>query len=83
MCQDDAHVFCSPEQLQQEIENLLNMFKEVYGLLGLSQYKIALSTRPKDSMGKEEVWNKAESVLSSVLEKSNIPFEVHKGEGAF
>ena len=83
MCQDDAHVFCSPDQLQQEIENLLNMFKEVYSLLGLKQYKIALSTRPKNSMGEEEVWEKAESVLSSVLEKSNIPFEVHKGEGAF
>jgi len=83
MCQDDAHIFCTPEQLEQEIENLLKMFKEVYGKLGLNDYKIVLSTRPEDSMGEDAVWNKAEDTLSSVLEKSNIPFEIHPGEGAF
>ena len=83
MCQDDAHVFCTPEQLEPEIENLLKMFKEIYQQLGLSEYKIALSTRPEDSMGEDAVWNKAEDVLSSVLEKSKIPFDVHAGEGAF
>lgn len=83
MCQDDAHVFCAPEQLEQEIENILKMFKEVYQQLGLSEYKIALATRPENSMGEDAIWNKAEDVLSTVLEKSSIPFEVHGGEGAF
>ena len=83
MCQDDAHVFCTPEQLEPEIENLLKMFKEIYQKLGLNEYKIALSTRPEDFMGEDAIWNKAEDVLSNVLEKSKIPFEVHAGEGAF
>ena len=83
MCQDDAHVFCTQEQLAREIENLLQMFKEVYDKLGLNEYKIVLSTRPEDSMGDVEVWNKAEDALSSVLEKSEIPFDIHPGEGAF
>lgn len=83
MCQDDAHVFCSPEQLQQEIESILKMFQEVYDQLGLSEYKVALSTRPEDSMGEDAIWNKAEDVLAYTLKKSKIPFEVHAGEGAF
>ena len=83
MCQDDAHVFCSPEQLEGEIENILKMFKEVYRLLGLNKYKVALSTRPADSMGEDAVWNKAEEVLTRALQHSQIPFEIHPGEGAF
>ena len=83
MCQDDAHVFCTPEQLEPEIENILKMFQEIYQKLGLDKYKIALSTRPENSMGEDFIWNKAEDVLATVLEKSKIPFEVHAGEGAF
>ena len=83
MCQDDAHVFCTSEQLQMEIENILNMFQKIYQQLGLNEYKIALSTRPENSMGEDAVWNKAEDALSFALEKSKIPFEIHPGEGAF
>lgn len=83
MCQDDAHVFCTPEHLDQEIENLLRMFQEVYRQLGLTEYKIALSTRPENSMGEDDIWNKAEDTLSAILEKLKIPFEIHPGEGAF
>ena len=83
MCQDDAHVFCTQDQLETEIENLLQMFKEVYEKLGLDEYKIVLSTRPEDSMGEADVWNKAEDTLSAVLERSKIPFDIHPGEGAF
>ena len=83
MCQDDAHVFCTQDQLEKEIENLLQMFKEVYEKLGLNEYKIVLSTRPEDSMGDADVWNKAEDTLSFVLERSKIPFDIHPGEGAF
>ena len=83
MCQDDAHVFCTQEQLNQEIESLLKMFQEVYSQLGLTNYRVALSTRPENSMGEDDVWNKSEDALSVVLEKSKIPFEIHPGEGAF
>ena len=83
MCQDDAHLFCAPDQLQEEIESILKMFQEVYGKLGLKEYKIALSTRPDNSMGEDGLWNKAEDVLSYTLEKLKIPFEIHAGEGAF
>lgn len=83
MCQDDAHVFCTQDQLETEIENLLKMFTEVYKKLGLDEYKMVLSTRPEDFMGDEKVWNKAEDTLSSVLERSKIPFDIHPGEGAF
>ncbi len=83
MCQDDAHVFCAPDQLNQEIKNILKMFQEVYSKLGLKEYRIALSTRPADSMGEDAIWNKAEAVLSDTLEKLKIPFEIQAGEGAF
>ena len=82
-CQDDAHVFCTQEQLQTEIENILNMLQEVYGILGLENYHIALSTRPDSFMGEKSLWDQAEQALSSVLEKLHIPFEIQEGEGAF
>ena len=81
--QDDAHVFCTQEQLQSEIENILNMFKEVYSTLSLEEYKIALSTRPDQFMGQVSLWDQAEQALSSALEKLHIPFDIHAGEGAF
>ena len=83
MCQDDAHVFCTSEQLQPEIDNILSMFKEVYTQLGLTDYKIAFSTRPEDSMGEDIAWEQAEAELEKALKKSNLPYEIHEGEGAF
>ena len=82
-CQDDAHVFCRLEQLSQEIQNGIQMLREVYSAFGLNDYKIELSTRPEDRMGEDSLWDKAELALSSALEKLNISYEIQKGEGAF
>ncbi len=83
LCQDDAHIFCTLEQLKSEIQLCLKMFQEVYELLGLTHFKVALSTRPKESMGSDAIWQKAESALEDALHVSNISFYVQKGEGAF
>ncbi len=81
--QDDAHVFCTPEQMEGEIKNILDMFHDIYHHLGLNEYKIFLSTRPKNFMGEGAVWDQAERALATALKSRNMPFEVQKGEGAF
>ena len=83
MCQDDAHVFCTEAQLKQEVKNILTMFQEVYGVLGLSDYKVNLSTRPAQFMGEPGLWNQAEAALEEVLKELKIPFKIQAGEGAF
>ncbi len=83
LCQDDAHVFCTPEQLQTEITLCLNMFQEVYHQLGLTIDQIFLSTRPKKSMGGDAVWQKAQKALTNALSISGLSFKIQEGEGAF
>ena len=83
MCQDDAHIFCMEEQIKQEVKNLLKMFQEVYSVLGLKDYKVALSTRPEQFMGEPALWDQAEKSLEEVLKELKISFEIQPGEGAF
>ena len=83
MCQDDAHIFCTPEQLKTEIKNTVRMFGDIYKVLGLDKYNVGFSTRPKNFMGELKLWTQAEQVLEEVLKELNIPFKVHPGEGAF
>ena len=83
MCQDDAHVFCTEEQLKQEVKNILTMFQEVYAVLGLQDYSVGLSTRPEQFMGEPGLWDQAETALEEVLKELNISFKVQAGEGAF
>ncbi|MDR0449256.1 MAG: threonine--tRNA ligase [Rickettsiales bacterium] len=64
--QDDAHIFCTEDQLECEYNNILDMIKEYYDLFGM-KYKISLSTRPDDFMGDVETWNKAEAILKDIL----------------
>lgn len=82
-CQDDAHIFCTLEQLQKEIEGFMSLLKRVYGQLGMSEYHIYLSTRPEHRMGSDEVWDRAEGALQSALEALKLPFTVNPGDGAF
>lgn len=82
-CQDDAHIFCSLDQLQIEIAGFMKLLSEVYAQLGMSQYKVFLSTRPDSRMGAEEVWDKAEGALAGALESLNIPYVINPGDGAF
>ncbi len=81
--QDDAHIFCLSNQIEDEIGNIINLIDKMYNRLGL-KYHLELSTRPlKGSIGSDENWQKAESALKSVLEKRKINYKVNEGDGAF
>jgi threonyl-tRNA synthetase len=82
-CQDDAHVFCAVNQLQEEIQRFMNMLQEAYQTLGLNEYTIFLSTRPEKRMGSDEIWDKAEGALKTALENLNLPYKINPGDGAF
>ncbi|MEK2690589.1 threonine--tRNA ligase [Bdellovibrio sp. GT3] len=82
-CQDDAHIFCRLDQLQEEIAKFMNLLNRVYDKLGMSNYKIFLSTRPDNRMGTEEYWDMAEGALAEALKSLNLPFELNPGDGAF
>ena len=80
--QDDAHIFMTPEQMKDEIKNVVKLFDEIYSTFGLS-YQIELSTMPEDHMGDEEVWHFAESTLQAAMEEMGKPFVINAGDGAF
>lgn len=81
-CQDDAHIFVRPDQIEQEIAAALKLIDEVYSTFGF-EYSIELSTRPEKSMGTEELWNEAEGALKNVLNKFNYKYHINEGDGAF
>lgn len=80
--QDDAHIFCTEDQVQAEIENVLKMVEIFYRLFGFS-FRVELSTRPEKRIGGEEVWDKAEGALASALKARGFDFKVNPGDGAF
>lgn len=81
-CQDDAHLFVRPDQIEEEIGSAIDLIGEMYKVFGF-QYKIELSTRPEDSMGSAELWEQAETALRSVLERRGIAYSLNEGDGAF
>lgn len=82
--QDDAHIFCRPDQILAEIEQTLKFVGMVYDTFGLGPYKLLLSTRPKDSfIGTIEEWDRAEAQLSSALENIGSEWAINEGDGAF
>ncbi|MFQ3675026.1 MAG: threonine--tRNA ligase [Endomicrobiia bacterium] len=81
--QDDAHIFCTKEQLETEILGLLETITKFLRKFGFNEYGITLSTRPKDSIGEKEVWDLAQDALKNSLEKSNLGYEIDEGGGAF
>jgi threonyl-tRNA synthetase len=82
-CQDDAHIFTQPENIQDEILNLLKMFFICYEHFGFNKIKIYLSTRPEKRMGDEKVWDAAEDALKSALNASGFEYQIKEGDGAF
>ncbi len=80
--QDDAHIFCLPEQIESEIITLIALIDKVYSLFGF-KYTVELSTRPEDSMGSDEVWEMAESALKKALENAHMEYKINEGDGAF
>ncbi|WP_082061513.1 threonine--tRNA ligase, partial [Paenibacillus sp. E194] len=81
-CQDDAHLFVRPDQIEEEIGKIMALIDHIYNVFGF-EYKIELSTRPEDSMGSEELWNEAEQALQHVLDKRGVEYRVNEGDGAF
>lgn len=82
-CQDDAHIFCTMDQLKGEISRFIEMLNQLYQVLGMPNYKILLATRPENRMGSDEVWDKSEGALADALNEMGIPFTYSPGEGAF
>jgi threonyl-tRNA synthetase len=80
--QDDAHIFCAPEQIKSEILAALNFLQHVYTVLGFTM-TMCLSTRPEDYLGELEVWNQAEKALSESLNDFGQPWKINEGDGAF
>ena len=80
--QDDAHIYMTPEQIEPAIQETIDLFDEVYKTFGLS-YKAELSTRPENSMGSDEVWEKATDALRKALEHRGLEFVINEGDGAF
>jgi threonyl-tRNA synthetase len=80
--QDDAHIFCTDNQVETEVENLLILMKKIYDKFGF-EYEIEFSTRPKKRIGNDEMWDKAEKHLENVLKKNKIKYKLNKGDGAF
>jgi threonyl-tRNA synthetase len=81
--QDDAHIFCAPEQMQAEIFKFLDLIEETYRVFGFSEVRIAVATRPAKSMGTDEQWELAENALMNALRERGIAFAINTGEGAF
>lgn len=80
--QDDAHIFCMPEQLKSEIRNCLDFMRWTYGVFGF-EFRLQLSTRPEKYLGNTETWNTAERQLQEALEESGETWELNEGDGAF
>lgn len=80
--QDDAHILCTPEQLNDEIKSIIDFVIEVMGIFGFD-YEMEISTRPEKSIGSTEDWDRATSALMKALEEKSIPFHICEGEGAF
>ncbi len=83
MVQDDAHIYCTPQQLDAELEQFVAMTREVYAAFGFDRVEVTLQTRPEKFLGRVELWDAAEAALRRVLEQAGYPVTVLPGEGAF
>ena len=81
--QDDAHIFCTEEQIQPEVSSFIVMLQEIYSDFGFHDVLVKLSTRPEKRVGSDETWDKAEAALASALQQNGLAFDLQPGEGAF
>ena len=81
--QDDAHVFCTEEQVRDEVNSCIRMVYDMYSTFGFEKIVVKLSTRPEKRIGTDEMWDRAEEDLAAALNENNIEFEFQPGEGAF
>ena len=83
MTQDDGHIFCSEDQIEEEAGSFINILSEIYKELGFDKLDIKLSTRPAQRVGTDEIWDKAEKALEAAINKQGISYEIAEGDGAF
>ncbi|BBO57140.1 MULTISPECIES: threonine--tRNA ligase [unclassified Cobetia] len=81
--QDDAHIFCTENQVESEAEDFIRLTLEVYRQFGFEDVELKLSTRPESFIGEPEAWDKAEAGLQAALDATGLPWELQPGEGAF
>lgn len=81
--QDDAHIFCLPDQLGEEIKKIIDFVFETMRVFGFQKWGIELSTRPEKYIGSDEDWQKATSALEEALKEKGLPYEINHGDGAF
>ncbi|MED5349471.1 MAG: threonine--tRNA ligase [Pseudomonadota bacterium] len=81
--QDDGHIFCTEDQIQEETKLFIELLSDIYSTLGFDNFEIKLSTRPEVRAGSDEVWDKAELALENAIKNLNLPYEVVEGDGAF
>jgi threonyl-tRNA synthetase len=82
-CQDDAHIFCTEEQVAAEVSKVMDMILRIYETFGFAGVVIELSTRPEKRIGSDELWDRAEASLSAALEARGVEYEINAGDGAF
>lgn len=80
--QDDAHIFCTEEQIKHEVQAMIDLFDKVYSQFGLT-FHVELSTKPEKAMGAPKLWEKAESSLADAMKDKGMKFKINPGEGAF
>ena len=81
--QDDAHIFCTEDQIQPEVSDFIRMLQAVYADFGFNDVLVKLSTRPEKRVGSDESWDKAEAALAAALDQNGLKFDLQPGEGAF
>lgn len=81
--QDDAHIFCTPDQIEEQVTEVMQFIMNMYRIFGFESYKMELSTRPEKYIGSIEVWDRAETALKNVLESQKIDYQLNPGDGAF
>ncbi|GHC30672.1 threonine--tRNA ligase [Gemmobacter nanjingensis] len=81
--QDDAHIFCTEDQIEAECAGFIGLLSSVYRDLGFEKFDIKLSTRPDVRVGSDEIWDKAENALQKAIESLGLPYEINPGDGAF
>ena len=81
--QDDAHIFCTEDQIESETKNFIDLLSKMYSDLGFSDFKIKLSTRPEKRIGSDASWDKSEKALQDAIEKLKLPYTIDEGDGAF
>ena len=81
--QDDAHIFCTEDQIESEVTSCIKMVYDIYSTFGFTNIAVKLSTRPENRIGADEMWDRAEAGLAAALAHNGLEYEIQEGEGAF